>query len=72
MSHIPIRQPPWYLTSSDHLRHDLSPIKSELKQPEELNLEINSRFRPTNAPTGGKVVRLSVDVNAQTVDVRSG
>ena len=35
---------PWCLTSSDRLRQDLSPIKSELNQPEELNLKINTVF----------------------------
>jgi hypothetical protein len=43
-----VRPLPWCLTSCDRC-HNLSPSKSELNQPEELNLEINSRFRSSNS-----------------------
>ena len=46
-----VRLLPWCLTSSDRCVTDLSPSASELNQPEELKLEINSRFQSSNGQT---------------------
>ena len=51
-----IRPLPWCLTSSDRCFRISVPAKSELNQPEELNLEINSRFRSSNGQTRANIL----------------